>query len=231
VFFVCPALTNIMVDPANPAYSSLNGVLFDKAQATLIAYPTGLAGSCTIPNSVTNISDSAFYDCPALTSVTIPNGITSIGGDAFNGCMALTNIVIPGSVTNIGGGAFEDCSNLTTVYFQGNAPMPDDGNIFLDDPAAVYHLAGTTGWDPTFGSVPAVLWNPQVTTSGFTGGLYGFNLTGPTNAMIVVEACTDLSHPVWLPVVTNTLSGAGTSTFSDPQSGGHPVRYYRFRSP
>jgi hypothetical protein len=58
-----------------------------------------------------------------------------------------------------------------------------------------------------------------------------FNLTGPTNTTIVVEACTNLSHPVWLPVATNTFSGIGTSTFSDPKSGSYPSRYYRVRSP
>jgi len=90
-------------------------------------------------------------------------------------------------------------------------------------------LPGTTGWGSTFGGVPAVLWNPQAHAFSFTGGQFGFNLTGPTNAVIVVEACTNLSHPVWLPVSTNTLSGLGTSAFSDPT--GYPMRYYRFRSP
>jgi hypothetical protein len=99
------------------------------------------------------------------------------------------------------------------------------------DPTTVYYLAGTTGWGSMFGGVPAVLWNPQAHAPGFTGGQFGFNLTGPTNAVIVVEACTNLSNPVWLPVATNTFSASGTSTFSDPQSANNPTRYYRFRSP
>ncbi len=32
-----------------------------------------------IADGVTNISNSAFYDCDSLTSITIPNSITSIG--------------------------------------------------------------------------------------------------------------------------------------------------------
>jgi hypothetical protein len=162
----------------------MNGVLFDKAQATLLQFPGGLGGSYTIPNSVTSIGNYAFYDCTSLRS----------------------------------------------AYFLGNAP-PNNGTAFLGDPATVYYLAGTTGWGSTFGSRPAVLWNPQAKTFSFTGGQFGFNLTGPANAVIVVEACTNLSHPVWLPVSTNALSGLGTSAFSDPQSGGYPMRYYRFRSP
>ena len=77
-FADCPSLTSIHVDAANPAYSSTNGVLFDKAQATLLQFPGGLGGSYTIPNSVTSIGDYAFVGC-GLTSVTLPNSVTSIG--------------------------------------------------------------------------------------------------------------------------------------------------------
>ena len=196
-------LSNITVAAANPAYSSLGGVLFDKAQAILLKFPSSLDGSYIIPGSVTSIGADAFVET-ALTGVTIPNSVTNIGRYAFAGTL------------------------MTTVYFQGNAP-PDDGTAFSGDSATAYYLAGTTGWGSMFGSVPAVLWNPQAQALGFTGGQFGFNIAGPTNAVIVVEACTDLAHPVWLPVSTNTLSGLGTSAFSDPT--GYPMRFYRFRSP
>ncbi len=55
----CASLTSITVDAANPAYSSMNGVLFDKTQATLLEFPGGLGGSYTIPNSVTSIGTNA----------------------------------------------------------------------------------------------------------------------------------------------------------------------------
>jgi hypothetical protein len=125
---------------------------------------------------------------------------------------------------------FENCYSLTSAYFQGNA-QPDDADAFLNDPTTVYYQAGTTGWGSYFGGVPAVLWNPQANTFGFTAGQFGFNLTGPTNAVIVVEASTNLSNPVWLPVATNAFSVNGTSTFSDPQSANYPGRFYRFKSP
>lgn len=69
----------------------------------------------TIPNSVTSIGHSAFYNCTSLTSVNIPDSVTSIGGSAFSHCTSLTSVTIPASVTSIGGEAFSDCSSLTSV--------------------------------------------------------------------------------------------------------------------
>ena len=208
-FADCPSLTNITVVAGNPNYSSVNGVLFDQAQATLIQYPAGLDGGYTVPNSVTTIGETAFAYCTGLTSVTIPNSVTSISDSAFFGC-----------------------TNLTSVYFLGNAPTYD-GPVFIDDSStlSVYYLPGTAGWFSTFSDVPAVLWNPQAQVPGVTAGQFGFGITGPTNATIVVEACTNLANPVWLPVATNTLSGTGIGTFSDPQTGSYPARYYRFSAP
>ena len=43
-----------------------------------------------IPDGVTSIGDSAFYNCRSLTSVTIPDSVTSIGYSAFYDCSSLT---------------------------------------------------------------------------------------------------------------------------------------------
>ncbi len=69
----------------------------------------------TIPDSVTSIGDRAFYGCKGLTSVTIGNGVTNIGWDAFNSCGGLTSITIPDSVTSIESGAFSGCTGLVNV--------------------------------------------------------------------------------------------------------------------
>ena len=50
--------------------------------------------SVIIPDSVTSIGDSAFYNCSNLTSVTIGNGVTSIGSYAFGNCSNLTSVNI-----------------------------------------------------------------------------------------------------------------------------------------
>jgi hypothetical protein len=137
-FWGCVGLTAITVDALNPAYSSLAGVLFNKNQTALNAYPGAKGGTYTIPNSVTSVEDSAFAYCRSLTSVTIP-------------C----------SVTNIGAYSFYYCTSLTNVYFQGNAPYDRGSSVFKgDNNAIVYYLPGTSGWGSTFGGAPAILWNP-----------------------------------------------------------------------
>jgi BspA type Leucine rich repeat region (6 copies) len=122
-------LTNFSVEAANPAYSSLNGVLFDKAQTTLIAFPLGRGGSYVIPNSVTHIVDRAFSGCTGLTNVIIGNSVTNIGGSAFSGCTNLTSATIPNSVTSIGVGAFHFCRGLTNVII-GNSVTSIGGSAF-----------------------------------------------------------------------------------------------------
>jgi hypothetical protein len=64
---------------------------------------------------------------------------------------------------------------------------------------------------------------------GFNGGQFGFALSGPSGQLVAVDASTDLLN--WLPLWTNTLTFPAALTFSDPQSGVHPVRFYRARLP
>jgi hypothetical protein len=137
-------------------------------------------------------------------------------------------------VTSIGDLAFYECTSPTSVYFQGNAPSLGLG-VFQDaNNATVYYLPGTAGWGTTFGGRPAVLWNPQVQTSGASFGVrtnrFGFTISGTSGLVIVVEACKNLAHPAWSPVRTNTLTG-GSSYFSDAQWTNYPDRFYRLSSP
>lgn len=85
-FYGCTSLTAITVDGFNPIYSSVDGVLLDKTQTTLIRCPWGKTGTYAIPNMVTSIGDGAFSDCAKLASVTIPDGVTSVASSAFSGC-------------------------------------------------------------------------------------------------------------------------------------------------
>jgi len=114
-FSDCTGLTAFTMDPANSFYGSLDGVLFDRNQSTLVQCPGGKTGSYMIPASITSIGNRAFEGCFNLTGVTIPDSVVSIQDSAFIDCTNLTSITIPASVTNVGHGAFFLCTSLISV--------------------------------------------------------------------------------------------------------------------
>ena len=94
-FEYCISMTNIFVEAGNPDYSSLNGVLFDKAQDTLLDYPAGLTnGAYIIPDGVVTLEDEAFFHCVNLANATLPGSVTNIIGPPFYDCTSLTNICV-----------------------------------------------------------------------------------------------------------------------------------------
>ena len=133
-FAHCSALKTIFVSPDHPYFATIDGVLFRKADKTLISYPAGKGSSAyTIPQGITSIGDSAFDSCVSLTSVTIPDSVTSIGNIAFSFCTSLTSITIPDSVTSIGDGAFYACYSLTSITIPDSVTSIGDWAFFNCD--------------------------------------------------------------------------------------------------
>jgi len=180
-FIGCQSLKEINVDDKNTAYSSKDGVLFNKEITCIIACPgaktnysiptsvttIGLAAfafcsslkSITIPASVTGIMVSAFYGCSSLKSITIPASVTEIGDQAFKGCSSLEEITIPASVTKIGDDAFNGCSSLEEILVddKNTAYSSKDGALFNKDLTRIIACPGAK----TSYSIPA-----SVTTIG-----------------------------------------------------------------
>ena len=134
-FSKCLKMTAINVASDNANYTSVNGVMFSKQKTTLVCCPAGKTGSYSIPNTVTNIGNGAFYHCRYLTSITIPETVTNIGPSAFSCCNSLISITIPSSVKSIEKGAFSSCAGLTsmtipnTVTSIGNSLFSSCGNL------------------------------------------------------------------------------------------------------
>ena len=96
----------------------------------------------TIPDSVTAIGRSAFYDCSSLTSVTIGDSVTAIGRSAFGDCSSLTSVTIPDSVTVIAYSAFYGCSSLRE--FKGKLASDDGRCLIIDGVLNSFAPAGLT---------------------------------------------------------------------------------------
>jgi len=173
-------------------------------------------------------------NCTSLTRVTIADGVANIEAFAFQNCTHLASVTIPGSVTNIGADAFIACPGLTGVFFGGNMPALGTDVFSYDLKLKIYYLSDTAGWAdfPAESDVSPVLvlWNPLIQGSGARFGIqtnrFGFNITNgsTTNITIVVEACTNLANPVWVPLLTNTLTNS--FYFSDSQWTNYPSRFY-----
>jgi hypothetical protein len=139
-FVICSSLTSITVSGGNIAYTSEDGVLFNKSKTEIIAYPGGKTWSTyNIPNSVTSIGNNTFHSCSSLTSITLPNSVTTIGSGAFASCSSLTSITIPNSVKTIGRQAFWRCYSLrNVVVLRTTTPSitsgAGNGDTFYDVP-------------------------------------------------------------------------------------------------
>ncbi|MEI6788654.1 MAG: leucine-rich repeat domain-containing protein [bacterium] len=149
-FANCPQLIALDVNENNPAFCSMDGVVFSKDRSWLLQCPEGKAGNYTIPVSVATISITAFLNCASLTTVTVPANVTNIYWEAFM-----------------------SCSNLAGIYFKGDTPHLGD-SVFDGDSLTNYFYPWTSGWTNTFGGRPTQI-NPAytqwLTNYGFTTSL------------------------------------------------------------
>jgi hypothetical protein len=96
-FIYCHSLTNFFVDPSNPAYSAVGGIIFDKTGAKLLHYPPGRSGAYNTSPSTTDIGPMAFTTSP-ITEIAIGESIVSVGDNAFYECENLSKAALSDSV-------------------------------------------------------------------------------------------------------------------------------------
>lgn len=137
-FAGCYSMEEFTVDEANPAFCAVDGVLFNKDQTTLVAYPLGRkAETYTVPSSVTTIGSYAFCIPKGLRTLAIPATVTTFGRAP----------IIYESLM----GANLDVTTITDIYFGGTEEQwvaaggntgPDEGgNMYLGE--IVVHFGAT----------------------------------------------------------------------------------------
>ena len=142
------SLQEVVVDEENPDYASADGQLYNKDMTELIAVPSGLpikrfvvregveiigkgvlAGhqeleEVVFPDSVKEVKDTAFSDCPSLKTVHLNEGLESFDSYAF-GNTALERVKLPLSLKYIGQKRFSGrrpfscCTKLTAFEMDG----------------------------------------------------------------------------------------------------------------
>lgn len=176
----CWNMKEISVAEGNTNYTSVDGVLFNKAKTSIIIYPKAKGPSYEIPNSVTTIANYAFLECQGLTSVTIPNSVTSIGNNAFGNIGGLTTVycyaLIPPTIDSE---AFEYVitNDIILHVVKGSEAAYKEADVWKDffilgDLAP---QSGIEGIEADGGDAPAEFFNPngvRVNGEALTPGLY-----------------------------------------------------------
>ena len=139
-FFYMETLQAIDVyDNGGDYWSSLDGVLYNGNQTTLVKYPIGKTDATfSLPATVTRIATNAFrsnqhltaiifnavldhidggafYDVDGITTFDLPASVTRIEGYAFSEMDLLSALTIPDQVTEISHGLFLNATALTSV--------------------------------------------------------------------------------------------------------------------
>lgn len=203
-------MQSIQVEAGSTTFSSVDGVLFDKNQLTLIQFPAGRTGSYSVPAGVTKVQDAAFKGAN-IQSVSLPVSISRLGDQAFN-----------------------TCPNLKSLNFQGNAPV-EGASLFVNSKiVTLYVTFSATGWGATYGGRPVQVLNPLLSVGTISSAdravEFPFSINSATDQSYIIEACTDLLNPVWVSIGSApTVLGSGT--FVDLDRTNFPARFYRVRTP
>ena len=104
-FSCCRELKEIKLSGDNPAYKTVNGVLYTKDGKLLVQYPCAAGGEYRVEEGTEEIGYGAFADA-VIEGVIFPESLKTIGNMAFYECLDLRSLDLPDSLETIGDTAF-----------------------------------------------------------------------------------------------------------------------------
>lgn len=96
--------------------------VFDRTLTNIPAYfaqNNSTLQSVSLPESITEIGESAFYGCSNLKDFSFPTGLLKIGREVFNSC-GLQEALLPEGLQELGNGSFSGCTQLTRMHIPGS---------------------------------------------------------------------------------------------------------------
>ena len=153
----CTGLVDIAVGENNTTYFAYDGILYLKANNSILIVPEKITGDVRIADGVTTIEWKTFERRTGLTSIMIPDSVTSIGNNAFEDCTGLTSVIIGKGLTSINNNVFEGCTALTSIIVsEGNSKYHSAGNCLIETESKTLITGCNTSVIPMDGSVTSI---------------------------------------------------------------------------
>ena len=153
VFDGCYMLEEIVISSENKYYSCVDGVLYNKDQTSLVAFPAGRGGSFTIPKSVASIGDFAFAYCRNITDIKMYNNVEYVGMSAFEGCSSLSSIRLSDNLKTLAYKALYNCASLEEIHLPYSLKnigknalaggIDSDDNLYYHTTKGIYYVKGS----------------------------------------------------------------------------------------
>ncbi len=188
----CAGLKTFIVSDTNADYSSVEGLLCNKAGDELVTCPAGITGTFTVPDSITTLRTNSVHGCSSMAAFSIGSG-TVLQDNAVSGCSSLKTLYIPADRALLSPGFV--CDTLTSVRVTGSGDMYDYSPDPTDD-----DYFGNTPWYQSRASMASVYISEGITSIGehaFDGCSFLKRLTIPGSLGLTADSfdnCRELSE-------------------------------------
>jgi len=211
-FGIVYGLQQFNVDTANQAYSSYEGVLYNKDKTRLIQCPTEKQDVFTIPSGVETIGNCAFA-MSKVDSIIIPSSVLHLEVCAFSQCYRLRSIYIPSTVLQIDGGIFRGCVNLNNIVIDSLNPnyMVEDNIVYsINKDTLVSHHSASDRVEVS--PMVKVIAEEAFTISNITGVVL------PEGVEEIQDAAFRYTPYLYTVILPQTLRKIGTCAFQRCES-------------
>jgi hypothetical protein len=219
------SLASINIGSQNTAFSSQDGVLFNRNKTSLIWFPPGRQGGYTIPNSVLNIEEGAFWWPSNLTSITIPSSVRTIDESAFGHLGNLTgfNVCSQNSAFSSEDGVLFNKAKTVLIQYPSN--KTDASYTIPNSVLTIRNMAFSNCKNLTeinvgsqnamFSSENGVLFNKQKTTLiRYPAGRQGA-YTIPNSVITIGDRAFGDSEKLTSLYIPNSVNSIGHGAFSN----------------